>query len=64
VMTLNNIFNDEDTHHYCDVIFAKLNCILPFIVADISSCSRKCLIMLSSYASDRSITNGLVVFVS
>jgi hypothetical protein len=63
VMTLTNIFNDKDTHHYCDVVYVKLNCMFPFIVADNILCSRKSLMMLSSRASDRSITNGLVVFM-
>jgi len=42
VMALTNIFNDEETHHYCDGVFffAKLNCIMPFIVAGISSVLR------------------------
>lgn len=39
-MALTNIFNDEETRHYCDVMFFfvvdKLNCVMPFIVADIS----------------------------
>jgi hypothetical protein len=34
VMKITKIFNDEDTHHCCGVIFfSELNCLLPFIVA-------------------------------
>jgi len=66
-MTLTNIFNDEETRHYCVVIIFfccqielhyAVYCCWYFVF------STKPLVMMSSYAGDRSMANGLVVFMS
>jgi len=62
-MTLTNVFNDEETHHYCDVMFCQIELHYAIYCCCYVVCSKKPLIMMSSNAGERSITNGLMVFM-